>query len=635
MALKELRAAGKGWIAGMFMIILVTSVGAWGISDMFVNFGGRGVARVGGDWIGTNSFQERLRFAADRVGRDLGKPLTAEQAQKMGLPARVLEQMIDERAVDVVGQRLGLGVHDDTLKRVIRSTSAFQGGNGQFDPQLYKNLLAQNRLTPARYEADLRADITRSQLQSAVAQGSFMPRGLLETLIAFRGEMREVSYVLLEPGLVGNIPAPDKATLQGLINAEKDTYSTPELRSFVALLIRPEDLTAQARSQIADSEVAEQYKFHEAEYKIPEQRTVRIIAFPSEAVARQAMASLESHAKSFEEVGRTHGFKVDALAFKAQARKDVADPEVATAVFAATGPGFIGPVNGTLAWAIAELKEITPERVRALDEVKDEIRESLAKARAEDLVYETVSKFEDARAGGSTFEEIAATLKVPLVKYDEVDAQGRGRTGKTVASGHEAEDLLTAAFQAEVGVESDPAARTEGGQFVIRLDTVAPPALKPFEEIETAARAAYESTQRAARLKAKADELVTAHAKDGLGAIAAELGVPAATLPAPLRRADESEVLSPKLVEDLFRARPQTLILGDSAQAGKFVIATVFRIDRPSPTDLAQGVQAVGQQVDRTIAQDVAQTYVNAARAHLGVKVNQRMLDQATSAARL
>jgi peptidyl-prolyl cis-trans isomerase D len=633
MALKQLRQAGKGWIAGMFMIILVTSVGAWGISDMFVNLGGRGVASVGGDWIGTHSFQERLRFAADRVSRDLGKPLTTEQAQKMGLPAQVLDQMISERAVDLVGQKLGLGVHDDTLKRVIRSTSAFQGGNGQFDPQLYKNLLAQNRMTPAGYEAELRADITRSQLQGAVGQGSMMPRGLLEALISFRGEMREISYVLLEPKLLGNIPAPDKATLQGLINANKEAYSTPQLRSFVALLIRPQDLVAQA--QITDAEVAEQYKFHEAEYKIPEQRTVRVIAFPSEAAARQAMVTLESRAKTFEEVGRAQGLKGDTVAFKAQARKDVADPEVAAAVFAATGPGFIGPVNGTLAWAIAELKEIIPERVRALDEVKDEIRESLAKARAEDLVYETVSKFEDARAGGATFEEIAITLKIPLVKFDEVDAQGRDRRGKLIASGHEAEDLLAAGFQGEVGVDSDAMARTEGGQFVIRLDTVAQPALKPFEEIETAARASYEATQRAARLKAKAEELVSAHSKDGLGAIAAELGVPAATLPAPLRRTDESEILSPKLIEDLFRARPQSLMVGDSAQAGKFVIATVLRIDRPSAADLAQGVQAVGQQVDRAMAQNLAQTYINAARARLGVKINQRMLDQATSGSRL
>lgn len=632
MALKELRKAGKGWIAGMFLIILVSSFAVWGVSDIFNARGTQGVASVGGEAITIAAFQERLRFAADRVGRQLGKPLTLDQAKAMGLPQQVLDQMINERVITRIATKLGLAVHDDTLKRMIRETPAFQNATGQFDANLYKGVLAQNNLNPVGYERELRGEILRGQLMNAVTGGAQMPRGLLGALLAFRGEIRAVNYVALDPKIIGDIPAPTRPALEALINADKDAYSTPELRTFVALVIRPEDRLSDV--VVSDAELEEQYKFRTPDYTTPEKRLLRVVTFPDEAAAREAMAALQSKSKTFEDVERSRGLSGDAAGYKLQARRDVADPEVGQAVFAAKEPGLVGPVNGTLAWAIADLKEIVPERVRPFAEVKEEIRTALAKSHVEDIIDKLVEQFEDARAGGASLEEISASLKVPLLKFERVDVSGRDRTGKEVVTGAEGKEILAAAFKSEIGIDNEPAQRREGGRFIVRLDAVDPPALKPFAEIEGAARAAYEAKERKRRLEAKAEELVKSYAAGGLASVAAALNAPIATLDQPLRRVEDSGVFSPALTEKLFAARPGALVTGEGVD-GRTMIATVTKVDRPGPQEIAQGIKQVGPQVDETIENDVAQAYLSAARARFGVKTNQKALDQALSTARL
>ncbi len=632
MALKELRKAGKGWIAGMFLIILVSSFAVWGVSDIFAARGGQGVATVGGEAIGVGAFQERLRIAANRVGGQLGKPLTLEQIQAMSLPSQVLDQMINERLVDRIGTQLGLAVHDDTLKGMIRATPAFQNATGQFDENLYKGLLQQNNMTPTGYVRELRSEVLRAQLLEAVTGGAQMPRGLLQTLIAFRGEMRAVNYVTLDPKIIGDVPPPSKATLEAIINADKDAYSTPELRTFTALVIRPEDRVSEVT--LTDAELEEQYKFRTADYTTPEQRSLRIVTFPDEAAAREAMAALQSRSKTFEDIARARGLSGEALAYKMQARRDVSDPEVAGAIFGAKAPGLVGPINGALAWAIADVKEIVPERVKPFAEVKEEIRSALAKTRVEDLIDDLVDKFEDARAGGSTFEEISASLKLPLLKFDRLDAQGRDRAGKDMVSGAEGKDILSAAFKSEVGLDNDPMTRAEGGRFIVRLDAVDPPALKPFAEIEGAARAAYDAQERKTRLEAKAAELVKSNASAGLANVAAALGAPVATLETPLRRIEDSGVFTPAFSDKLFAAKPGALVAGEAID-GRLMIATVTKVDRPAPQEIAQGIQQVGKQVSQTIEGDVSQAYLSAARARFGVKVNQKALDSAVTGARL
>ncbi len=133
-------------------------------------------------------------------------------------------------------------------------------------------------MTPPQFEGLLRGDIVRSQLQTALVRGALMPRGLSENLLRISGEMREVSYVLLDLTLAGDVPAPDNATLQKFVNANKAAYSTPELRTFSVMMFKPDDFAA--RAPITDAELQDAYKAQIDTFTTPETRSEREITFP-------------------------------------------------------------------------------------------------------------------------------------------------------------------------------------------------------------------------------------------------------------------------------------------------------------------------------------------------------------------
>src|SRR5262249_21226565 len=100
MALKELRSASKGWVFWLLAVPLLVSFGVfWNTSDMFRSLGGKGVAKVGGEWITIPEFQEKLRTTTERLSRQQGKPLSLDFVQENRLGPRIADEMVSERAL--------------------------------------------------------------------------------------------------------------------------------------------------------------------------------------------------------------------------------------------------------------------------------------------------------------------------------------------------------------------------------------------------------------------------------------------------------------------------------------------------------------------------------------------------------
>jgi peptidyl-prolyl cis-trans isomerase D len=83
-----------------------------------------------------------------------------------------LEQLIENRLWLVAAKEMGLVVAPEDLREDILQRPEFQR-NGAFDPDLYRRLLAANRLTPAIFEAaqtkELLGEKARMIIRDAVA----------------------------------------------------------------------------------------------------------------------------------------------------------------------------------------------------------------------------------------------------------------------------------------------------------------------------------------------------------------------------------------------------------------------------------------------------------------------------------
>ncbi|NJN06236.1 MAG: hypothetical protein HC814_07535 [Rhodobacteraceae bacterium] len=152
-------------------------------------------------------------------------------------------------------------------------------------------------------------------------------------------------------------------------------------------------------------------------------------------------------------------------------------------------------------------------------------------------MFDLTTRLEDALGGGATLEEAAKELNITARSIAAIDPQGLNPEGQPIA------DLpagfLDTVFATNENAESPLTEAGDEGFFVVRVDTVTPPAPKPFESIRNEIAAAWKAERRAERAKETADSIVSGLKGGGdPAALAAEKGAVFVTS-APFSRSGE------------------------------------------------------------------------------------------------
>ena len=170
-----MRKASSNWlgkaIMSVVMGVLIISFGVWGIADIFRGFGQSTLAKVGHTEISANEFRQLYTEKVQQIGRQLGRPLTMDQARTFGLDRQLLQQTIAEATLDEEARRLGLGQSDAETMRVIFGDPNFKGVGGAFDPARFQAMIRQFGFTEQRYVADQRRVSLRRQIAGTISSG--------------------------------------------------------------------------------------------------------------------------------------------------------------------------------------------------------------------------------------------------------------------------------------------------------------------------------------------------------------------------------------------------------------------------------------------------------------------------------
>jgi SurA N-terminal domain len=131
-------------VMGVIALTFLVTMGWWGFGEQQT---GAAVASVGELTVSRDEFrrayENTYRFYKDKVPGEF-KDETIKQL--------VVDQLVDNRTWLIAAKNMGLIVADEDLRDVIMKIPDFQK-NGTFDPEIYKQLLAANHLTPAIFEA--------------------------------------------------------------------------------------------------------------------------------------------------------------------------------------------------------------------------------------------------------------------------------------------------------------------------------------------------------------------------------------------------------------------------------------------------------------------------------------------------
>jgi peptidyl-prolyl cis-trans isomerase D len=627
--LRGLHKASSTWLGKAVMAavmgVIAISFAIWGIGDIFRGFGRNAVATIGGTEISIEQFRQFYNDRLQQLGRQVGRPITPDEARARGLDRQLLAQLIAETTIDEQAKQLRLGIDNAEIAKRITSDPSFRGANGQFDRQRFEQIIRQAGYTEARFIEEQRRSMLRRQLAQSITGDLKVPTAALAALNQYQNETRQIEYVVLQAAQAGDIPAPTPEVLNKYFDERKTLFRAPEYRSVVLVSIAPIDLAKP--EAVTDADAKAYFEQRKDSFGKPEKREVRQIVFQKPEEAAEARERISKGAK-FDDIAKERQLKESDTDLGMVARSDIIDTAVADAAFALKSGETSAPVKGRFGTVLLQVGKIEPGEEKTFEQVAPQIKREIAEARAKTDTGNLRDKIEDERAAGSTLTEAAKKLGLKSISVDAIDRSGRGLDGKPVAGLPQVPNLVSAIFAGEVGVDADPLQLPGGGYLYYDVTGVTPSRERPLEEVKDQVSARWRDDEIARRLQTKADDLVgKLKAGTPFAQAAGEIGLKVETAK-DLQRGKSGGFIPAKTIEAVFRTPKGTPASAEGAnETERFVFRVTDIIDPPFEAGTPQG-QAISTTLQNSYTDDLVNEFITRLENDLGVTINPAALNQ-------
>ena len=628
--LRGLRKASSNWVGKTVMAavvaFLIGSFAIWGIGDIFRGYGMATAAKVGRTEITTEQFRQIYNDRLQQFGRQLGKPLTMEQARALGFDRQVLAQLTADLALDQRAQALRLNLSDAEIARQITSQPAFQTPSGQFDVVRFQQAIRDAGFTEQRFVAEQRRTMVRNQLTGTIAGGPLVPKAAIEALDRYQNEQRSAQYVLFDHAQAGDVGAPNPDALAKYFEERKILFRAPEYRKLELLTLIPAEQADQI--EVSDDDIKRAYEEHRDSYGTPERRQIQQMIYPTLDAAR-ADAERIANGASFADIAKERGIPDKDIELGTLTKRAIIDRALADAAFALKEGETSAPVQGRFGVALIHVVKIEPEQIRPLAEVAPEIKKAIGAERAKSQILSVYDKIEDVRSEGHTLAEAAESLKLKA-RTVELDRSGHDPAGQAVADLPDPGRLLAAAFTSEVGVDADPL-QVEGGYVWFEVAGITPSRERSLEEVKDKVEASWREDEIAKRLKAKADGLMD-KLKGGsaFSDTASAEGLKVETVSG-LKRNASSPPFSANAVDRLFVTPKDAVANAAGEEGGDQIVFRVTDIVVPQMDANSNQTKTMAETLNRSLSQDLFGQYIAKVESEIGVTINRNAVNQVVS----
>jgi peptidyl-prolyl cis-trans isomerase D len=627
-----MRKASSNWLGKIIMAtvmgVLIISFGVWGIADIFRGFGQSTLATIGRTEISINEFRQLYTERLQQIGRQFGRPLTMDQARAFGLDRQVLQQTIAEAALDEDARRLGLGQSDAETMRMIFSDPNFKGVGGAFDPARFQATIRQFGLTEQRYVADQRRVSLRRQIAGTISAGLEPPKVLIEALSRFQNEQRSIEYVKLDAAQAGPVDPPSPETLAGYFDEHKTQFRAPEYRKIAFVAITPEEIGKW--SEVSDEDAKKQFELRRDRLGTPEKRQLSQIVFPNAEEALAARGRIAS-GLSFDDLAKERGLNPSDVDLGTVAKSAVIDTAIADAAFSLPSGEVSQPVQGKFGVALVKVGKVEPGVEPSYESIAPNLKKEIATERARKSVADLRDKMEDERGGGASVIEAAQKLGLTAVTIDAVDRSGRLPNGQLVANIPRGLDVVSQAFNSDVGVDNDPIS-FNGGYVWYDVLGITPSHERNLDEVKDQVEARWRDDQIATRLKTRATEMVQKLDQGGnLADEAAAAGSKVETASG-FRRDASPPGVPASVTTAAFRTAKDGVGQTAGTGTGEWIVFRVTDVSVP-PVDLASDdIKKLKETLERGLTDEQVAQYVTKLETDIGTSINQAAFAQVTGA---
>ena len=379
------------------------SFAIWGIGDIFRGFGRSTVAKIGSTEITVDQFRQIYNDRLQQLSRQLGRPITPDQARALGLDQQLAGQLVAEAALDQrarqlrpqhLGRRGRAPDHDrPELQGAVAASSTAPASSddprnaGYTEPRFAAEQQAADAAARDRRHGQRRA--RRRRRRSSEALQPLRERAARDRLRHARPRARPATS-----------PAPDaRARSRTISRTSKAQFRAPEYRSIV---VHVGD-ARRPRASPADVSDADARRYLRAQpgplrhAGAAPARSRSCFRTPEEAQA--AAARLEVRDSTFEALAKERGLTEKDIDLGLLTKAAIIDRAIADAAFALQEGAVSAPIKGTFGTVlITRRSRSSPSRCKPFEEVAAEIKQTIATDRARSELSTRHDKIEDERA---------------------------------------------------------------------------------------------------------------------------------------------------------------------------------------------------------------------------------------------
>ena len=503
------------------------------VASLFI-FGSRGmgdgpapdaVATVNGESIPYARFQSRYQAYMDAYAQIYRDRFSSELAERLGLPQRVVNDLVQETLIVQRAQREGLEVSDEELNEQIHAVPGFQE-NGRFALRRYQEFLRRRGTSAAVFEADVRRELTRVKVEAAVRSGVKVAPAEVEQAYALRHDAVRAAWALVELGPILAATTVGDQELAAYLGTHAEEFRQPERRRVQYVTLTQKDFL----KPVPDGDVQKYYTEHAKEFEAPRQaRVAHVLArvpetggSEAEDKARAKVADVIRRAKAGEDFAKLakalsedpgSAAKGGDLGLVSQGE---VVPEFERAVFALKkGEISPEPVRTAFGFHAIKVSEVKEGGRKPLPAVAPQIRDRL-QAEAADAVMN--AKAVELRGELQAAKDFMAEAK----KRGLTAAESTLARMDRVATPGGPDPLEEAAFALAIGGVSAPV-RTPAGLVVLKSVEAIPAGVPALAEVRDKVAAAVKRQKAETVALGRARQLAT-DAKADFAAAAKKAG---------------------------------------------------------------------------------------------------------------
>ncbi len=475
--LDRFRNAGNSIIVKVLIVLIILSFAVWGINNVFVDSSnGSKLAKVGDRVITAEMLDRQLGQDMERISAMFGFPMTKVQAIQFGFTNRVLENLIKANLLEMEAQAIGIRPSEKSIFNFVKMDQNFHDKDGNFDPELMRQLLKSNRINEDAFFGLVSKDIQKSMLAQAITVPVKTPDIISKTLYQYENEVRNIELYMVSEASLGKLNPPTDLELQAFYDKNKENYQLPETRSVSILEVSP-DMIAQSVSA-TDDEVQDFYDENQKLFDIPETKQVDQIIAKTQESADVIKIGLQNGGDP-EQISKENGASFVEL--KKISQNDMFFPQLGETTFALKKGEVSEPIQTPIGWIIVKVNQTYESSRPAYDTVKNKVKTLLLADKAKVKREELLEALEEDVQGDLPFTDVAKKYNVNLLTLSALTRETAAEE-KALDKFVEKEQILQKAFTAIETEESEIIESRNGSLVALRVNNIVPVRVMTLDE---------------------------------------------------------------------------------------------------------------------------------------------------------